>query len=70
MPRSSETIGTIAASLIAVSLLLFTPHYLDRVLTAFEGASVLELRETRQATYAVVVLGRGRGREVHATTAT
>jgi spermidine synthase len=46
--------GTIAASVIAVSLLLFTPHYLERALTAIEGAKVLEFRETRQATFAVV----------------
>jgi spermidine synthase len=44
----------IATSVIAISLLLFTPHYLERVLTAIKGANVLELRETRQATFAVV----------------
>lgn len=52
--RSLWRQGAIAASLIAGSLVLFTPHYLERVLTAIEGGNVLELRETRQATYAVV----------------
>ena len=52
--RSLWRQGTVAAGVIAVSLLLFTPHYLERVLTAIEGADVLELRETRQATFAVV----------------
>ncbi len=52
--RSLWRQGTVAAGVIAVSLLLFTPHYLERVLTAIEGANVLELRETRQATFAVV----------------
>ncbi|WP_420965837.1 fused MFS/spermidine synthase [Bradyrhizobium sp. B120] len=46
--------GAVAASIIAVALLLFTPHYLERVLTAIEGGNVLELRETKQATFAVV----------------
>ncbi|QPF85156.1 fused MFS/spermidine synthase [Bradyrhizobium genosp. L] len=46
--------GAIAASVIAASLLLITPHYLERVLTAIEGGNVLELQETRQATFAVV----------------
>ncbi|MGY3443721.1 MULTISPECIES: fused MFS/spermidine synthase [unclassified Bradyrhizobium] len=46
--------GAIAASVIAASLLLLTPHYLQRVLTAIEGGDVLELRETKQATFAVV----------------
>ncbi|WP_461351901.1 fused MFS/spermidine synthase [Bradyrhizobium sp. USDA 4454] len=46
--------GAIAASIIAASLLLLTPHYLQRVLTAIEGGDVLELRETKQATFAVV----------------
>ena len=52
--RSLWRQGTIAASVIAVSLLVLTPRYLERVLTAIEGADVLELRETRQATFAVV----------------
>lgn len=46
--------GAIAASVIAVSLLLLTPRYLERALAAIEGAHVLELRETEQATFAVV----------------
>ncbi|WP_375788101.1 fused MFS/spermidine synthase [Bradyrhizobium sp. Pha-3] len=46
--------GAVAASIIAAALLLFTPHYLERVLTAIEGGNVLELRETKQATFAVV----------------
>ena len=46
--------GAVAASIITAALLLFTPHYLERVLTAIEGGNVLELRETKQATFAVV----------------
>jgi spermidine synthase len=52
--RSLWRQGAIAAGVIAVSLVIFTPHYLERVLTAMKGAHVLELRETRQATFAVV----------------
>ena len=46
--------GAIALGVVAVSLSLFGTHYLARQLTAFEGASVLELREAREATYAVL----------------
>jgi len=46
--------SAMAACVIAVSFLLFTPRYLDRVLTAFQGAQILELKETKEATYAVV----------------
>lgn len=45
--------GIMAACVIAVSFVVFTPNYLDRVLTNIEGADVLALRETREATYAV-----------------
>jgi spermidine synthase len=46
--------GVMAVSVIAVSFLLFTPHYLERPLTAFEGAKTLALRETKEATFAVL----------------
>jgi spermidine synthase len=46
--------GAMALSVVFVSLLLFGPHYLERQLTAFKGASVLELRESREATFAVL----------------
>jgi spermidine synthase len=45
--------GIMAAGVIAVSFLTFTPHYLEHVLTAIKGANVLALREAREATYAV-----------------
>ncbi len=43
-----------AMSVIAVSLLLFAPDYLQRQLTAFEGAKILAFRETKEATFAVL----------------
>jgi spermidine synthase len=46
--------GVMALGVVAVSLLLFGPNYLERQLTAFEGAKVLELRESREATFAVL----------------
>jgi spermidine synthase len=46
--------GAIAAGIIAVSFLLFTPHYLERQLTAFDGARVLERTESKEATFAVL----------------
>ncbi|HEV2186450.1 MAG TPA: fused MFS/spermidine synthase [Stellaceae bacterium] len=46
--------GAIALSVVVVSLVLFAPHYLERQLTAFNGASVLELRESKEATFAVL----------------
>jgi spermidine synthase len=51
--RSLWRQGLMAVSVITVSFLVFTPNYLDRVLTAIKGADVLALRETREATYAV-----------------
>jgi predicted membrane-bound spermidine synthase len=51
--RSLWRQGLMAVSVITVSFLVFTPSYLDRVLTAIKGADVLALRETREATYAV-----------------
>jgi len=45
--------GIMATSVIILSFLLFTPRYLERVLTAITGANVLALKETREATYAV-----------------
>ncbi len=52
--RSLWREGVMAASVIAVSFLLFGPYYLDRQLTTFEGAKTLALRETREATFAVL----------------
>ena len=46
--------GTMGLVIVAVAFLLFTPHYLERQLTAFEGAKILALRETKEATYAVL----------------
>jgi spermidine synthase len=46
--------GAMALSVVAVSFLLFGPHYLERQLTAFNGAEVLELRESREATFTVL----------------
>jgi spermidine synthase len=46
--------GAIAAAVVVVSFLIFGPHYLERQLTAFDGAKVLELRESKEATYAVL----------------
>jgi spermidine synthase len=46
--------GIMAMSVIAVSFLLISPHYLERQLTAFEGAKTLALREAKEATFAVL----------------
>ncbi len=46
--------GAMALGVVLISFLLFGPHYLERQLTAFEGAKVLELRESREATFAVL----------------
>jgi len=46
--------GVMALSVVVVSFLLFGPHYLERQLTAFEGAKVLELREAKEATFVVL----------------
>jgi predicted membrane-bound spermidine synthase len=46
--------GAIALTVVVVSFLLLGPHYLERQLTAFDGAKVLELRESREATFAVL----------------
>jgi spermidine synthase len=46
--------GAIAFGVIVVSFLLFGPHYLERQLTTFSGAKVLELRESKEATFAVL----------------
>jgi spermidine synthase len=46
--------GVMALGVIAVSFLLFAPRYLERQLTAFDGARVLELRESKEATFAVL----------------
>lgn len=46
--------GAMAASAVAASCFVFGTHYLERQLTAFNGASVLELRESKEATFAVL----------------
>src|SRR5262249_4588818 len=46
--------GALALSVGIASFLLFGPHYLERQLTGFTGARVLELRESREATFAVL----------------
>jgi spermidine synthase len=46
--------GAMALSVVLVSFLVLGPHYLERQLTAFKGAEVLELRESREATFAVL----------------
>ena len=46
--------AAMTVAFILVAFLLFTPHYMARALTAFEGAQVLELKETKEATYAVL----------------
>jgi len=46
--------GLLGLAFIAVAFLCFTPRYLERALTAFVGAKVLALKETKEATYAVL----------------
>jgi predicted membrane-bound spermidine synthase len=46
--------GLMASAVIAVSFLLLAPHYLERQLTLFDDAQVLKLRETKEATFAVL----------------
>jgi spermidine synthase len=46
--------GAMAVTVVVVSFVLFGPHYLERQLTAFDDAKVLELRESKEATYAVL----------------
>ncbi|HKF71356.1 MAG TPA: fused MFS/spermidine synthase [Stellaceae bacterium] len=46
--------GAIASGAIVTSFVVFGSHYLERQLTAFSGASVLELRESKEATFAVL----------------
>ena len=46
--------GLMASAMIAVSFLIFAPHYLERQLTLFDGAQVLKLRESKEATFAVL----------------
>ena len=55
--RTNRTLwrqGAMAACAVVGSLVILGPHYLDRQLTAFNGASVLELRESKEATFAVL----------------
>jgi spermidine synthase len=46
--------GAMASSVVVVSFVLLGSHYLERQLTAFDGAKVLELRESKEATFAVL----------------
>jgi spermidine synthase len=46
--------GAIALGVILASLLIFGPHYLERQLTTFSGARVLEHRESKEATFAML----------------
>lgn len=46
--------GIVAIGVVAGSYLFIAPHYLDRQLITFEGAKTLALRETREATFAVL----------------
>ena len=46
--------GAMALAVVLVSLGLFGHRYLQRQLTAFDGAKVLELRESKEATFAVL----------------
>jgi spermidine synthase len=43
-----------ALGVVLISFLVLGPHYLERQLTAFNGAKVLDLRESREATFAVL----------------
>jgi predicted membrane-bound spermidine synthase len=52
--RSLWREGMVAISVIACSFILFAPHYLERPLTAFDGAKTLAFKETKEATYAVL----------------
>jgi spermidine synthase len=52
--RSLWRQGAMALGVVLAALLLLGPHYLERQLTAFTGAKVLELRESREATFAVL----------------
>lgn len=53
-PTSLWRPGAIALTVVVVSFALFGPHYLERQLTAFLGAKVLDLRESKEATYTVL----------------
>ncbi|HUK00298.1 MAG TPA: fused MFS/spermidine synthase [Stellaceae bacterium] len=54
LPTSLWRPGAIALTVVVVSFALFGPHYLERQLTAFLGAKVLDLRESKEATYTVL----------------
>jgi spermidine synthase len=54
LPTSLWRPGAIAFTVVVVSFALFGPHYLERQLTAFLGARVLDLRESKEATYTVL----------------
>jgi spermidine synthase len=54
LPASLWRPGAIALTVVVVSFALFGPHYLERQLTAFLGARVLDLRESKEATYTVL----------------
>jgi spermidine synthase len=46
--------GAMASAAIVMSFVVMGSHYLERQLTAFNGANVLELRESKEATFAVL----------------
>jgi spermidine synthase len=46
--------AAMAVGVVLISFLVLGPHYLERQLTAFNGAKVLDLRESREATFAVL----------------
>jgi spermidine synthase len=54
MMRNLWRQGAMASAVIAVSLLLFTPHYLERQLDTFKGAHTMALRQTKEADYVVL----------------
>ncbi len=52
--RSLWRQGIMGLGVIAATFLMMGPHYLERQLTNFDGATTLALKETKDATYAVL----------------
>lgn len=46
--------GAVAVTVVAASFAFFGPNYLERQLSTFEGAKVLALRESKEATFTVL----------------
>jgi spermidine synthase len=46
--------AVLAVVVVVASFLFLGPHYLERQLTAFNGAHVLDLRETKEATFTLL----------------